>query len=68
MMHSTGQMRRTWTAPVIIAAVTLGSLIGALLTEEADRDAIAALILFLAFAYAIGLGLSRRKRSPKRSA
>jgi uncharacterized membrane protein YfcA len=66
-MRSTGQVRRTWTAPIIIAAVTLGSLIGALLTEEAYRDAIAALILFLAFAYAIGLGLSRRKGSPKRN-
>ncbi|MCI9880971.1 MULTISPECIES: hypothetical protein [Methylobacterium] len=67
MMPSTGQARRIWTAPAIIAAVTLGSLIGALLTEEADRDAIAALILFLTFAYAIGLGLSRRKDSPRRS-
>lgn len=64
-MRSHGQARRIWTAPAIIAAVTLGSLIGALLTEEADRDAIAALILFLAFAYAIGLGLSRRKDDPK---
>lgn len=67
MMRSTGQVRRIWTAPALIAAVTLGSLIGALLTEEADQDAIAALILFLASAYAIGLGLLRRKHSPERS-
>lgn len=65
-MRSTGHKRRIWTVPVLIAAVTLGCLIGALLTEEADRDAIAALILFLAFAYAIGSGLSRRKHDPKR--
>ncbi|MGX5773877.1 hypothetical protein [Methylorubrum zatmanii] len=66
-MRSTGQVRRIWTAPALIAAVTLGSVIGALLTEEAEWDAIAALILFLAFAYPIGLGLSRRNDSPKRS-
>jgi hypothetical protein len=66
-MRSPGQARRIWTAPAIIAAVTLGSLIGALLTEEADRDAIVALILFLTFAYAVGLGLLRRKDGPKRS-
>lgn len=66
-MRSTGHVRRIWTAPALIAAVTLGCLIGALLTEEADRDAIAAFILFVAFAYAIGSGFSRRKPRPKRS-
>jgi hypothetical protein len=64
-MRSTGPARRIWTAPAIIAAVTLGSLAGALLTEEGDWDAIASLVLFLAFAYPIGLGFSPRKAGPK---
>lgn len=65
MTRSAGQARRIWTAPAVIAAVTLVSLLGALLTEDAIWDGLAALLLFVALAYALGRGLLPGERGSR---
>lgn len=62
MTRHPGEARRIWAAPILIAAVTLIGLIGALVSEG-FWDWLAALLLFAMLAYATALGLLPSQRN-----